>query len=87
MKSINFGKYFLLTQILQNLLELDTRLLRNYYKSLGFYDVKINSNSAEIRENENANYLFNRRRSIDILLNKISTNVDSVFDKELFFFK
>ena len=31
------------TNFNQRLLELDTRLLRNFYKSNGFYDVKINS--------------------------------------------
>ena len=44
------------TNFTKNLLELDTRLLRNYYKSIGFYDVKINSKSAKIRENDEINY-------------------------------
>ena len=32
----------------ENLINLDLRLLTNYYKSLGYYDVKITSNSAEL---------------------------------------
>ena len=34
----------------QNLVGLDQRLLKNYYKSLGYYDVEILSSSAEIKE-------------------------------------
>ena len=36
------------TNLSENLIELDKRLLNNYYKSLGFYDVQISSNLAEI---------------------------------------
>ena len=32
------------TKFSENLINLDLRLLKNYYKSLGFYDVKISSN-------------------------------------------
>ena len=35
------------TNLSENLINLDIRLLINYYKSIGFYDVKINSNLAE----------------------------------------
>ena len=38
------------TSFSENLIRLDERLLTNYYKSLGFYDVKINSNLAQINE-------------------------------------
>ena len=49
MKKINFGKLLSRnTNFSENLINLDKRFLKNYYKSLGFYDVKINSNSAEI---------------------------------------
>ena len=34
------------TNLSENLINLDLRLLTNYYKSLGFYDVKIKSNMA-----------------------------------------
>ena len=36
------------TRFSQNLIELDLRLLKNYYKSIGYYDVTIESKSAEI---------------------------------------
>ena len=37
------------TNLTERLVQLDKRLLSNYYKSLGYYDVKITSNLAEIR--------------------------------------
>ena len=36
------------TNFTQNLINLDLRLLNNYYKSIGYYNVEINTNSAEI---------------------------------------
>ena len=32
------------TNLTERLVQLDKRLLSNYYKSLGFYDIKISSN-------------------------------------------
>ena len=40
------------TNFSQNLISLDIRLLTNFYKSIGYYDVKITSNTAEINDNE-----------------------------------
>ena len=39
------------TSFRDELLKLDARLLTNYYKSIGYYDVKVTSNTAEINEN------------------------------------
>ena len=74
-KNTNFNK---------NILNLDTRLLRNYYKSSGFYDVKISSKLAEIKNNK-AKILFSIDEGKRYSIRKISTNVDEVFDKQLFF--
>ena len=40
------------TKFSENLVNLDKRLLTNYYKSLGYYDVNITSTSAEISDTE-----------------------------------
>ena len=42
------------TNLNENLINLDVRLLKNYYKALGFYDVKVTSNIAQINEDGNA---------------------------------
>ncbi len=74
-KNTNFSK---------NLLELDTRLLVNYYKSSGFYDVKINSKSAKLVDQGQVELNFTIDEGIRYTISKISTNADSVFDKKIF---
>ena len=81
-----FWKFISRNTILsENLISLDRRLLINYYKSIGFYDIKINSNIAEIKKDGNADLIYTIQEGNRYTINKISTNVDSIFDKKLFF--
>lgn len=73
------------TKFSENLVSLDKRLLSNYYKSIGYYDVQISSSSAEVLDTGNLNITYTIDAGIRYSINKISTNVDSVFDKELFY--
>ena len=73
------------TSLSQNLINLDQRLLVNYYKSIGFYDVKIKSNFAEINQSGNANLIYTIDEGNRFIIDKISTNVDKVYDKKIFF--
>ena len=73
------------TNLSENLINLDRRLLTNYYKSLGYYDIKISSNIAEINKTGNADLVYSIEEGIRYTINKISTNIDEVFDKNLFF--
>ena len=73
------------TNLSENLISLDRRLLANYYKSLGYYDVKISSNIAEINKAGNADLVYSIEEGTRYTINKISTNIDEVFDKNLFF--
>ncbi len=73
------------TRFSENLVELDKRLLRNYYKSLGYYDVKITSSSAEVLDQENINLVYTINAGQRYVINKISTEVDPVFDKNIFY--
>ena len=70
----------------ENLVRLDIRLLKNYYKSIGYYDVDITSKSAELNKNKNEIQIT---YSIDAgeryIIKKIITNADPVFDKNIFF--
>ena len=68
----------------ENLINLDIRLLRNYYRSIGFYDVKISSNFAEVINEKEAKLIYSIDEGNRYVLGKISTNLDSVFDKKLF---
>ena len=73
------------TKFNENLLNLDIRLLKNYYKSLGYYDVDITSNSAELNKEGNIDLVYSIEAGNRYKINKITTNLDPTFDKNLFF--
>ena len=72
------------TNLNNNNVELDKRLLKNYYKSLGYYDVQVISSNAEINENNETVLTFNINAGTRYKIKKISTNVDKVIDKKIF---
>ena len=73
------------TNYSEQIVNLDLRLLRNYYKSLGYYDVKIDFNSAELNPKKNIDLQYSIDAGKRYTLNKISTKTDPVFDKKLFY--
>ncbi len=73
------------TNLSESLINLDSRLLINYYKSLGFYDVNVTSNLAQMETSGEANLIFSIDEGNRYIINKISTNVDKVYDKKMFF--
>jgi outer membrane protein insertion porin family len=73
------------TVLSEDLIKLDQRLLTNYYKSIGFYDVKINSNLAKVINSEEAELIYSIEEGTRYFIGKISTNLDPVFDKNIFF--
>ena len=73
------------TALSENLINLDQRLLVNYYKSIGFYDVKLKSNFAQINQSGSADLVYTIEEGNRYIIDKISTNVDEVFDKKIFF--
>jgi outer membrane protein insertion porin family len=72
------------TNLSENLIKMDIRLLTNYYKSLGYYDIKVNSNFAEIDELGNAKIVYSIEEGKRYIIKKISINLDEVFDNKLF---
>ena len=73
------------TRYSKNLINLDVRLLSNYYKSIGYYDVRVTSNTAEIKGRDNVELTYSIDAGKRYTIKKISTIVDPVFDKNLFF--
>ena len=65
-------------------IELDKRLLTNYYKSLGFYDVRVLSNQAEIDKNNLGKLIYTIQAGNRYKINKISTNISNVIEKKIF---
>ena len=72
------------TKFNKNLVNLDLRLLKNYYKSIGYYDVRINSNSAEILKSGDVNLVYSIDAGTRYIIRKINTNLDPTFDNKLF---
>ena len=60
-------------------------MLTNYYKSIGYYDVKVTSSSAELLETGNIKINYTINAGQRFIIDKIDTKVDSVFDKKLFY--
>ena len=73
------------TSYSERLVNLDKRLLINYYKSMGYYDVEIVSSSAEIKKSGDIELIYNIDAGKKFFIEKITTDVDAVFDKNLFF--
>ena len=73
------------TRYNENLINLDLRLLENYYKSIGYYDVKISSNSAEILKSGDIELIYTIDAGQRYIIKKITTTIDPVFNKDIFF--
>ena len=69
----------------ENQISLDKRLLVNYYKNLGYYDVEVTSTSAEILDSSNVNLYYSINAGNRYIFDKIETIVDSTFDKKIFY--
>ena len=72
------------TKFNDELLKLDERLLNNYYRSIGFYNVNISSKSAEFDDNNNVIITFSIDAGEKHSIDKISADIDDVFDKKVF---
>ena len=64
--------------------DLDKRLLTNYYKSLGYYDVQVLSSSAEIDKNNETSITFNINAGPRYRIKKITTDITNNVDKKIF---
>ena len=69
------------TRLNRSNIELDKRLLTNYYKSIGYYDVKVLSEIVELKEDFQAEITFNINAGTRYRISKISTKVDPVLEK------
>ncbi len=65
-------------------IELDKRLLKNYYLSKGYYDVQVLSSNVFLKEKEGIELTFSIEAGKRYRIKKLSTNIDQVFDKSIF---
>ena len=68
----------------KDLVSLDKRLLSNYYKSIGYKDVEVTSSFVNLSEKGDIDLTYSIEAGPRYRINKLSTNVDSVFNKKLF---
>ncbi len=74
------------TRFNQNMINMDTRLLKNYYKSIGYYDVQIKSNSAQINDKSgDIELIYSIDAGNRYIIKKFITNTEQVIDKNLFY--
>ena len=68
----------------QELINLDKRLLSNYFKNNGYFNVKIDNSFVEFDKNSNFNLIFNITAGKKYFFNDFSLNLPSNYDAELF---
>ncbi len=65
-------------------IKIDENLLKNYYKNNGFYEVKINSTSAQILENKKFELVFNIDAGQKFFFNNLVLDIPANFNIENF---
>ena len=68
----------------ENLVEFDKKLLSNFYKNNGFYNVEINSSFAKLLNKNEFELIFNIDARSKIYFGELSLNLPSDFDKNNF---
>ena len=68
----------------QELINLDKRLLSNYFKNNGYFEVKIENSFVEFDKNSNFNLIFNITPGQKYFFNDFSLNLPSNYDSKIF---
>ena len=68
----------------QKRIAIDENLLRNYYKNNGYYNVQINSTSAQILDNKKFELVFNINAGKKFYFNNLTIELPPGFDNENF---
>ncbi len=64
----------------QNLIQFDSRLLKNFYINQGYYNVEINASFAKLIDNNNFELIYNIDAKDKFYFNNISLNLPNDFD-------
>ena len=67
-----------------DIIELDKRLLKNYFLGLGYYNVEVLSSSVELQNESNIELTFTINAGQRFRIKKLSTDIAPVFDKAIF---
>ena len=80
-----FWKFISSNKLLnQGRIELDVRLLKNFYKNKGFYNVKVESSFAEFLDNGEFDLTFNINAGDKFYFNNLKLNIPNDYDRNNF---
>jgi len=65
-------------------IELDKRLLKNYFLGLGYYNAEVLSSNVELKDESNIELTFSINAGQRFRIKKLSTDISPVFDKTIF---
>jgi len=65
-------------------IELDKRLLKNYFLGLGYYNAEVLSSNVELKDESNIELAFSINAGQRFRIKKLSTDISPVFDKTIF---
>ena len=68
-----------------DIVELDTRLLRNYYLNKGFYNAKINTSFAKLIDDDGFELIYNIDAGNKVYFNDFNLSIPNDFEKSNFF--
>ncbi len=68
----------------KELIDLDKRLLTNYFKNNGYYNVKVENSFVEFDKNSNFNLIFNISSGKKYIFNSFILNIPPNYDSETF---
>ena len=68
----------------ENIIELDKRLLANFYKNNGYYNVKVNSTFAKLIDDNKFELIFNIDANNKVFFGDLKLNLPSDFDESNF---
>ena len=69
----------------QNIVLFDERLLKNFYKNNGYYNVKINSSFTKLIDDNNFELVFNIDSGSKVFFGNLNINLPSDFDEKNFY--
>ena len=68
----------------ENIINLDSRLLKNFYLNEGYYNVEINSSFAKMINDEEFELIFNIDANQIVYINKVNLNLPEDYNKQNF---
>ena len=85
-EEFKFWKFISVKYLNQSLIELDERLLKNFYLNKGFYNVVINSSFAKLIDEKDSSFelIYNINANQKFVFNDITLDLLLILKKKIF---